>query len=75
MAFRAYASGDCCTRETAREAASEFFAQFPNRRKCNVTEGKIEGDFFVVAFSSNPKVRGRSFKDVTKKMVDTLPTD
>ena len=75
MAFQAYASGDCCTRETAREAATEFFAQFPNRRKCNVTEGKIEGDFFVVALSSNPKVRGRSFKDVTKKMVDTLPTD
>ena len=37
MAFQAYASGDRCTRETAREAATEFFAQFPNRRKCNVT--------------------------------------
>ena len=73
MAFRAYASGDCCTRETAREAATEFFAQFPKRRKCNVTEGKIDGNFFVVAMSSDPKVRGRSFKDVTKKMVDTLP--
>ena len=73
MAFRAYASGDCCTCETAREAATEFFKQFPNRRKCNVTEGKIDGNFFVVAMSSDPKVRGRSFKDVTKKMVDTLP--
>ena len=73
MAFQAYASGDRCTRETAREAATEFFAQFPNRRKCNVTEGKIDGNFFVVAMSSDPKVRGRSFKDVTKKMVDTLP--
>lgn len=75
MAFQAYASGDRCTRETAREAASEFFKQFPNRRKCNVTEGKIDGGFFVVALSFDPKVRGRSFKDVTKKMVDTLPTD
>ena len=73
MAFRAYASGDCCTRETAREAATEFFAQFTKRRKCNVTEGKIDGNFFVVAMSSDPTVRGRSFKDVTKKMVDTLP--
>ena len=73
MAFQAYASGDCCTRETAREAATEFFTQFPKRRKCNVTEGKIDGNFFVVAMSSDPKVRGRSFKDVTKKMVDTLP--
>ena len=71
MAFQAYASGDCCTRETAREAATEFFAQFPNRRKCNLIEGKIAGAFFEVVY--DPKAWPKSYKDVTKKMIPTLP--
>ena len=71
MAFQAYASGDCCTRETAHEAATEFFAQFPNRRKCNLIEGKVAGAFFEVVY--DPKAWPKSYKDVTKKMIPTLP--
>ena len=73
MAFQAHAKGDCCTRETARDAASAFFELFPNRRKCNVIEGKVNGAFFTVEYS--PNARPRSFKDVTKKTLDTLPTE
>lgn len=71
MAFQAYANGDTCTAETPRAAATEFFERFPNRRKCNLIEGKIDGSFFTVAY--DPKAWPKSFKNVTKKMIQTLP--
>lgn len=73
MAFQAYAESNNCTHETAQGAVIAFFQQFPKRRKCNIIEGKIDGSFFSVAYG--PNNRPRSFKDVTKKMIDTLPTD
>ncbi len=71
MAFQAYANGDTCTSETPKAAAIAFFEQFPNRRKCNLIEGKINGAFFEVTY--DPKAWPKSYKNITKKMISTLP--
>lgn len=75
IAYQAYAKGGAnCTAETPRAAAEQFFAQNPNKRKCSVTQGKIDGAFFVVTYS-NRHAGGMpaSWRDVTKKMVSELP--
>lgn len=71
MAFQAYANGDTCTADTPRDAATAFFERFPNRRKCNLIEGKINGSFFEVVY--DPKAWPKSYKNVTKKIIPTLP--
>lgn len=72
MAFQAHAQGDQVVGDSAKEAAIKFFQNFPNRRKCNIIEGKADGFFFSVEYG--PGCSPRSFKDITKKMIDTLPT-
>ena len=69
-AFKAYGKAGYVTRETAKQAAITYFEEFPSSRKCNVIEGCIEGEFFIVthgkASEGNWPV---SYKDVTKKTV------
>lgn len=74
MSFRAYASDGCAvTKETAYEAATEFFKTFPTKRKCNVIEGKVEGTFFIVKYGKSSTGDGpKSYKDVTKKTAEQL---
>jgi len=76
MAFQAYAGkhGNA-TRDTAHEAAAAFFSQFPKARKCDISEGVVNGNFFTVTYSTSPERRSRHFKDVTRKTMDTLPKD
>lgn len=70
-AYRASADGGYgATAETPRKAAEKFFSDFPNKRKCSVHEGETDGHFFTVALGrGSPK----SWKDVTKKQVCSLP--
>lgn len=73
-AYRAYAEGCGVTESTPRRAAAKFFETFPNKRKCNVIEGEADGHFFTVKYG-RPSVGEwpQSWKEVTKKQVDTLP--
>lgn len=69
--FRAYAAAATSTYDPNPNAAARaFFERNPNKRKCSVTEGIIDGSAFVVAYS--PEAWPRRFKDVTKKMIGTL---
>ena len=73
-AFQAYAAGNTATAETPLAAGQKFFQNFPNKRKCSVIEGNVDGPFFQVRYGSKAKGEWpRSWKDVTKKTVDTLP--
>ena len=75
MAYRASAKGGFgVTADTPKKAAQAFFAQFPEKRKCNILQGEVEGQFFVVKYGQ--KSQGEwpaSFKDISKKQVDGLP--
>lgn len=72
-AYQAYANGANNVAETPRKAALKFFAENPNRRKCNVIQGRDDGAFFTVAYDRDnwPK----SWKDVTKKTAMELPDE
>ena len=73
-AFQAYASGCTVTARSARKAAQLFFGTYPNKRKCNVTEGAVDGVFFCVTYGRKSDGEWpQSFRDVTKKSVDALP--
>jgi hypothetical protein len=73
-AFQAYATGGSrVTRPTPREAAVEFFEQNPSKRKCNVTEGETDGQFFTVKLGLSRKCKTQSWEDVTKKTAQELP--
>lgn len=69
--FRAYAKDCGIVADTPQAAALAFFDKYPNKRKCNIIEGKSDGAFFTVAYNRNawPK----SYKDVTKKLAVNLP--
>lgn len=72
--FKAYGVGCTATAETPLKAGEKFFQNFPDKRKCNVIEGTIDGPFFTVRYGR--KSEGdwpRSWKDITKKTVATLP--
>jgi hypothetical protein len=74
-AYRASAKdGSAITKESPRAAALAFFERFPDKRKCNVTEGEIDGAFFVVKIGrlSNPSWPSR-WENVTKKTAPGLP--
>lgn len=75
-AYQAHANGCTVTRDTPRAAAISFFETFPNKRKCNVVEGKTDGNFFVVSYG-RPSLGQwpSSWRDVTKKTADTLPSE
>ena len=62
------------TRDTARTAALAFFAAFPGKRKCNVSEGTSDGQFFTLTLYLRAGApTPRSWKDVTPKTAKDLP--
>lgn len=69
-AYQAYSHEFRVTAETPRKAAEQFFENYPAKRKCDVTEGEIDGNFFRVAFGRNASQR---YVDVTKKTLVDLP--
>jgi len=70
-AYQAYGSdGSRVTASTPKAAALKFFENFRDKRKCNITEGDLDGNFFVVSFSRN---RRQNWKDVTEKTIHILP--
>jgi hypothetical protein len=74
-AFQAHAKGATVVAMTARAAARKFFERFPNRRKCSVIEGTVDGPFFSVRYGrvNNVGEWPQSWRDVTKAQVETLP--
>ena len=73
-AYRASATGCGATAATPKEAAEKFFNTFPTKRKCNIIEGKADGNFFTVAFGRASEGQWpEQWKDVTKKKVSQLP--
>jgi hypothetical protein len=73
-AFQAHASGCTVTASSARKAAQAFFEKFPNKRKCSIIEGTIDGLFFTVVYGRQSEGQWpQSFKDVTKKTMGELP--
>ena len=72
-AYRASAAGCGVTAETPRQAAEQFFAQFPNKRKCDVIEGEADGHFFTVSYGRNFEGKWpQSWKGVTRKTIGEL---
>lgn len=71
--YQASAKGDTVTATTPKGAAQLFFQRFPNRRKCNVIEGVVDGPFFTVVYDRDNWPL--SFKDVTKKTMTDLPDE
>lgn len=76
-AFQAYAGKH--TRaygETPRDAAREFFKVNPGARKCDLIEGTRGDGFFTVSFGrASVGEWPRSYKGVTPKSAETLPTE
>lgn len=72
--YQAYSKGAISKiAENPRGAALAFFESNPNKRKCNIIEGKLEGGFFVVTYEMRkPGGMPRSYSDVTKKSALTL---
>jgi hypothetical protein len=76
IGFKAYSKQGNMVAETPRKAAMKFFAAFPTARKCDVIQGKNEGDFFVVSYGRISEGNWpASYKDITKKTLDTLPDE
>jgi len=72
-AYQAYAKGCAVTAPTAREVAEKFFAKWPGKRKCNITEGETDGYFFTVRYGRSSEGEWpQSWRDVTKKTVGEL---
>ena len=75
-AYRAYGTNCNATAATPRQAAEAFFAQYPNKRKCSVIEGELDGHFFTVSYGRASEGKWpSSWKDVTKKVVADLPNE
>lgn len=71
-AFQAYATGGfCVTCSSARLAAVAFFEKFPTKRKCNITGGVLDDNFFCVTYKAG--AMPERWVDVTKKTLHTLP--
>ena len=72
--FQAYAKDSVITRDTPRAAAMGFFEKYPNKRKCSVIEGEVEGAFFKITYGRASQGEWpQSWKDVTKKTALELP--
>lgn len=63
-------SGYRVTKDTPKQAAEAFFTANPTARKCNVTEGTVDGAFFTVVYGVGRTLR---WTDVTKKLAAALP--
>lgn len=73
-AFRASSKHGGVTASTPREAAQLHFEKFPQSRKCDVIQGTVDGHFFTVAYGRASLGQWpTSWKDVTKKNIDSLP--
>jgi len=73
-AYQAYAKGSNVVGQTPREAATRFFEKYPTKRKCNVIEGTVDDHFFTVTYGrSSDNEWPYSARDITKKMIQTLP--
>jgi hypothetical protein len=72
-AFQAYASGARVTEPNARAAARKFFETYPTRRKCDIIEGEADEHRFTVRISLLAGNKLQSWRDITKKQVETLP--
>ena len=70
-AYKAHGKAGYVTRNTARDAAAAYFAEFPTSRKCSVIEGETDGRFFVTTY--DPRKAHFYAKDVTKNQVADLP--
>jgi hypothetical protein len=68
-AFQAYSKHGNVVRDTPRKAAHDFFLTFPKARKCNVSEGEVDGQYFITVMSQSTQ----RYRDVTKATVCTLP--
>lgn len=67
--YQAYGNGSNFIADTPKAAAQGFFANNPKARKCNISEGKQDGLFFVVTYGRYSDGEWpKSFKDVTKKL-------
>lgn len=75
-AFQAHAKGSTAVAATPRAAAAKFFERYPDRRKCSVIEGEENGPFFTVRYGRKSAGEWpQSWKDITKKTVETLPAE
>jgi len=75
-AYRASGTGCGVTASTPREAAAAFFNTWPNKRKCDIVEGESDGGFFSVRYGRASEGEWpQSWKDVTKKTLDSLLGD
>jgi len=73
-AFQAYGTGCNAVSATPRAAALKFFGMFPTKRKCDVTEGDLDGNFFTISYGRKSEGKWpQQFKDITKKLIHTLP--
>lgn len=73
-AYRAYGKSGHVTHATPRAAALAYFDSFPASRKCNVVQGKVDGQFFTVTYGlASDGQWPTSYKDVTKKTAGDLP--
>lgn len=54
-----------------KEAAEGYFSKYPNKRKCDVHEGLIDGHFFTLVMRKN----SQRWKDITKKTFSSLPAN
>lgn len=71
IAFQAVgASSQTVTRNTARQAAQDFFDKYPKARQCDVREGVEDGMFFSIRYGAGA---GQRWNKITRKTVDTLP--
>ena len=77
MAYQAYGTGsERVTAPTPKAAAEAYFIAFPNKRKCDLIQGESKDGFFTVTFGRASEGKWpKSYKDVTKKTVATLPDE
>ena len=76
-AYQAYSKHGSVTELTPKQAAQVFFSHFPSARKCNITQGETDGQFFTVTYGNRFSNCGmpESWKDVSKKQVNDLPNN
>jgi hypothetical protein len=74
-AYRASDSkGSGFTALTPKQAAIKFFTNFPTKRKCDIIEGESKDGFFTVTFGRASEGQWpQQYKEITKKMIDSLP--
>ena len=74
-AYQAFGVGGCtATAQTPRAAALKFFQRYPGKRKCSVTQGWEDGQFFTVIYGRTSEGDWpQHWKDITFKTAQSLP--